>query len=245
MTKQAIDDLTEAGVGLIYNTPNHKSWPGYLKMGWQTVARWPIYLKPLRPMRMLARRMRPVGVASLPLDTFFDATLLPWREFADCYAGELPGLIAGWEQRRRQVGLRTPRTLAYLDWRYGGHPAVDYRVFAWVDELRSKRLGGFAVLRPNIRYGWQELVLTELLLAEPRVDAGRRLLRQLTGHVRGDYLAAHFTPGTLEHQIMRRSGFVRVPRRGIMYTVRPLQSAANFCVAPDAWDLSLGDLEIF
>src|SRR5687768_5693479 len=56
LTHYAIDDLEGQGVAFIFNTPNTNSLPGYLKMGWRTVARWPLYVRPVRWLR-LARRL--------------------------------------------------------------------------------------------------------------------------------------------------------------------------------------------
>src|SRR5713101_901703 len=42
LTTEAIAALTHDGVELIFNTPNAKSLPGYLKMGWQEIGRLPV-----------------------------------------------------------------------------------------------------------------------------------------------------------------------------------------------------------
>ncbi|MCZ7631249.1 MAG: hypothetical protein M5U19_20355 [Microthrixaceae bacterium] len=46
LTLGAIPDLRADGVGAIFNTPNDKSRPGYLKMGWSTVGRVPAAIRP-------------------------------------------------------------------------------------------------------------------------------------------------------------------------------------------------------
>ena len=46
LTLHAIDALRADRVGFIYNTPNGQSRPGYLKMGWQPVARLPVLARP-------------------------------------------------------------------------------------------------------------------------------------------------------------------------------------------------------
>ncbi len=241
LTRQAAADLTEEGVHLIFNTPNTRSLPGYLKLGWQQVARWPLFIRPLRPWRMLARRLK-LGRAAPPpdrADQYFGPAIMPWATFAGRYGHCLPQLISRWEQQRRAEGLRTPRDWAYLDWRYGQHPHLVYGVYGLE---RAGELHGFAVLRPNRRYGWQEIVLAELFGAGPDVTT---LLQSLVGHLGGDYLVAHFAAGTLERAWLKRHGFIRLPGRGITFTVRPLNSPAEAALEPTAWDLSLGDLEIF
>ena len=41
LTLSALDDLRAEGITMIFNTPNDKSRPGYLKMGWQQIGRLP------------------------------------------------------------------------------------------------------------------------------------------------------------------------------------------------------------
>lgn len=244
LTNQAIIDLSTEGVACIFNTPNQKSLPGYLKMGWQVAAQWPLYIKPLRPLRMAWRRLQPQAAArTWPFSAYFGDKILTWPAFVAAYGDQLPPFLATSEGARRQVGLRTPRTLAYLDWRYGQHPTVQYGVYA--ETTTANQLVGFAILRPNVRYGWQEIVLTELCLAEPDGATGRRLLRNLTRQLRGDYVIAHFAEATAERQLLRQSGFLRLPRQQMTFTVRPLQPGLEWLSQPAQWDLTLGDLEIF
>ena len=44
LTLQLIEEIKKDGVDLIYNTPNTKSTPGYLKMGWEKWGKLPIQL---------------------------------------------------------------------------------------------------------------------------------------------------------------------------------------------------------
>ncbi len=46
LTRRAVDELRAEGVDFVFNTPNDKSRPGYLKMGWQPVGRLPTGLRP-------------------------------------------------------------------------------------------------------------------------------------------------------------------------------------------------------
>jgi GNAT superfamily N-acetyltransferase len=245
LTRRAIEDLTGEGVHLIFNTPNHKSLPGYLKMKWQIVARWPLYLKILRPLSMIRARLRPQGDPP-PLHTadFFGSQILPWSAFAERYADPLADLIPRWEADRPRRGLRTPRTWDYLRWRYGEHPHVDYGFFPFTVG-NARDVAGVAILRPNYRYGWREAVLAELLLAEPDARLGQSLLRGLVRQVKADYLVAHFAARTVERRTLWPAGFLSAPGQGITFTVRFLQEEGEPFTAPAAWDLSLGDLEIF
>ena len=246
LTKHAVQDLTQEGTDLIFNTPNTKSMPGYLKMGWHLVAKWPLYLRPLRPMRMAARRL---GIASPSPDItfadFFRPAVMPWSVFAERYGDQAAALISQWEAQRRHVGLRTVRDWDYLQWRYGEHPHIQYGVYTLGYPEQPSKLAGFAILRPNIRNKWQEVVLAEIFLGKLGSKETGGFLRLLANEVKSDYLIAHFGPKTLEHALLRAAGYLAAPRQGISFTVRPLQGNTVDFTQPSAWDLSLGDLEIF
>ena len=55
LTRRAIEEM-RGEVELIFNTPNEKSLPGYLKMGWQSVGRVPILVRPQHPVRLVRER---------------------------------------------------------------------------------------------------------------------------------------------------------------------------------------------
>lgn len=244
LTRQAIAELTTDGVDCIFNTPNSKSLPGYLKMGWQIAARWPLYIRPLRPLRMAWRRLiRATPTAASEFHSFFGPAILPWADFAHQYGDAIPPLLTAWESDRPTVGLRTVRSLDYLNWRYGGHPHIRYGVFPMLNPHGT--LQGFAILRPNYRFGWQETVLAELCLPIPEVSAGRALLTDLIAQLKSDYLIAHAAVGTAELALLWQHGFWPLPRQQMIFTVRSLQEKSTALTTAAAWDLSLGDLEIF
>lgn len=244
LTQQAVSELTAAGVHLIFNTPNKFSLPGYLKMGWLMVEKWPMFIKVLKPIRFLKNIIRRASSApSLPeFEKFFGPDIAPWDDFVNQYEAEIPAFLSCWESERKQTGLRTPRDLTYLHWRYGQHPHIRYGVYPLQD---TGRLIGFAILRPNIRYGLKEIVLTEIFLQTPILKLGQRFFKSLIKQFKGDYIIAHFAAGTFERKLLRQHHFVRVPRQGMIFTVRPLGDTMRNVIQPEAWDLTLGDLELF
>ena len=54
LTLEALDALRDEA-DFIFNTPNEKSLPGYLKMGWQVVGQVPIRIRVRRPIRFATR----------------------------------------------------------------------------------------------------------------------------------------------------------------------------------------------
>lgn len=244
LTRQAVEDLKQEGVDFIFNTPNAQSLPGYLKMGWQVVAKWPLYIRILKPVRILTRRLKsiPASQQIIKFEAFFAPGIMSWQAFAERYKRDIPNLVLNWEQQRRQTGLRTFRDFDYIQWRYGQHPHLTYGFYAFE---HGDRLAGFAILRPNWRYGWQEIVLTEMFLQQPDIKLGRCFLKNLSKQLRGDYLVTHFSALTFEKALLQRAGFLKVPKQGMTFTVNPLSARSQSALAAAAWDLTLGDLEIF
>ncbi len=248
LTQRAIADLTVDGTRLIYNTPNAKSLPGYLKMGWRMVDKRSLLMRPLRPLRMAWRMARrtPQGVTAASSAFFDEGVILPWAAFIERHGAAAFALAEEWERLRPCTGLRTERSQAYYAWRYGLHPNVTYFVCPlWQAGQVEDSLAGFAVVRPNLRFGAQEVVLCEMALAEPSPQLGRELARSLARHSRADYIVAHFAAGSVERRSLRAAGFRRVPRQGMTFTVRPLAEMPLDPCSPEAWDLTLGDLEVF
>jgi len=128
--------------------------------------------------------------------------------------------------------LRTPRTDEYLAWRFTGHPTARYRVV--------NRGEASAVLRPNVRSGRKEVVVSELL-----GPAGGGLVRDVARVARAAYLAAWFSPGGPERRAAVRGAIVPVPRmRSLTLMARPLRDLPVNVLDLGAWDISLGDLEL-
>ncbi|HEV2124503.1 MAG TPA: GNAT family N-acetyltransferase [Chloroflexota bacterium] len=244
LTRFAIQDLANQGVPFVFNTPNRNSLPGYLKMGWQVVARWPVYVRPVR-WRNTIRHL--VGKsASVPYDidlTAAGAGLLHWKVFHKRYGPAVKEVVEAHEQGRRQVGYRTERTLDYLDWRYGAHPHLEYHVHALASE---GGLEGFLILRPALgASGLQALLITELFVRRPSVLSVARLLRSLVCQRSCDYLSGYAAAGTFERKAFFQTGFLPAPGRGSTFAARPLNAVSPDPTRRRSWDLTLGELEIF
>jgi len=230
LTLEALDRL-RGDTDLIFNTPNEKSMPGYLKMGWRNVGRLPVLVAPRHPVRVLRGRRvtdpRPMGPVEAP--TAAEALADP----------ELPSLLAG----RPEPRLHTIRTLEYLRWRYARAPVLDYRAVTERDP--GGRLSAMAVFRVRLRGSLREATVSELLLGEGGSAVGRRLLRAVARAGRVDHLAMSFPPRSLERSAARGAGALRAPG-GVTLLCNPLHDRID----PDptsmtSWALSTGDVEVF
>lgn len=110
LTLQLVEDCKGEGDDFIFNTPNEKSAPGYLKMGWRELGRLPVSLRPTRPVQ-LALSLAGLTSSAAPAPA-------PEASTADL---ELYATIA-----HKQHGWHTPRSRDFLDWRYARCPVVDY-----------------------------------------------------------------------------------------------------------------------
>lgn len=135
LTEEAVEIAKDDDVDLIFNTPNEKSKPGYIKMGWREVGRIGAMV---RPSISLMR-----GVTG-------DDGVDPRQYMSDPLPADTTGLTD-----RSPLGLRTPRSPEYLAWRFTSHPSARYFMVG--------DASGTAILRPNRRNGRRELVVADLL----------------------------------------------------------------------------------
>lgn len=225
LTRQALTELADEGVAFVFNTPNEKSRPGYLKMGWSDVGRLPLVARP-RSLRALARVVQARQVAerwSLPTP----AGVAAGEALADT---DRVTAILGSQPRR--AGMHTNRHASFLGWRYGFEP-LRYRAMPAGRDLDD----GFAVFRLRRRGTATEAAVADVLVpgADPRLAA--QALRKVASAEGVDYAIALNPPGS------HRAGFLpalgqgpRLVWRGLNRTEKP---------PPRSWDLALADVELF
>ncbi|MFN2347668.1 MAG: GNAT family N-acetyltransferase [Dermatophilaceae bacterium] len=220
LTLGAVADLTRAGDAFVFNTPNDQSRPGYLSMGWTPVRRLPVGVLPAGPDALvrMARSRVASRIWSEPTDVGIDAR----EAFMDDEV--CTGLLSHAPKR----GLRTDRSPAYLRWRTEFGPLA-YRVLL-ADERDPAR--GGVVFRVRKRGEGLEAVIAELLTPSARV--GLSLVSQVVASSGADYAIGLRTG--------RARGLLPLPGQGPLLTARPL---ARGIPKPEAWTLTMGDIELF
>ena len=221
LTLRGVAELTLAGDGFVFNTPNDASRPGYLKMGWSVARRLPVGLLP-RPTSLLrvAKAQVPADLWSQPSGVGLDA--------ADALCDE--ALATALLTHAPRTGVRTKRTPEYLAWRTSLRP-LHYRLL--LASERDPAEGGL-VFRLRRRGDALEAAVIEQLVPDTRTGAAlvARMLRQ-TG---ADY-AIGLRTGPSAGLVP-----VPVPSLGPLLTTRPLATAPP---EPGSWALTLGDVELF
>jgi GNAT superfamily N-acetyltransferase len=212
LTLAGLEMARAEGVDLVFNTPNPRSGAGYLSMGWQPVGKIGVMIAP--SLRML----RPADGARPQTDGDFLANSEP------------PGELG--VQDRAPRGLRTPRTPEYLTWRFSHHPEAAYARVSAGENL--------AVVRPNLRRGRRELLVSDVF--GPRPVKAIALARR---RCRADYVAGWFARGSPERRAAMRAGLLPVPGvTSLTLMARPLRDLSVDVSSLSSWDLALSDLEL-
>lgn len=117
LTLSAIEIAKEQGDDFIFNTPNTQSLPGYLKMGWEEVAKLKIRLNFANPLNWLGNKPKWLYEVNTNGSDAQLAKLI--SKYNDLKAGE-----------NKLFTLKSPE---YLLWRYENNPLQKYEVKADVD----------------------------------------------------------------------------------------------------------------
>jgi len=215
LTMSAIEQARSERVHLVFNTPNEKSAPGYLQMGWQKVADIGVMIRPRLGRAVSPLPDRPPSIAQIapglkpaPHMVLSDET--PWRD---------------------PMGLRTPRTGSYIRWRFTAHPTASYGFL-------EEEGGGILVARANWRGGTSELVLSDL------IGAGQGSIRRVARTSKARYLAGWFSPSTPERRTAILAGMIPVPKSTLRLVAMPLVDLDMDVFDLASWDLTTSDLEL-
>ena len=227
LTLHGLDWLRDDGVAFVFNTPNDRSRPGYLKMGWQVVGRLPAMarLGSIAGLWRLATARTPAELWSMPSR----AGLAAAEVLADGDA--VARLLASVPSE--DAVLRTGRSVAYLRWRYATFEPLRYRAMLAGASVED----GLLLFRVRRRGRAREAAVAEVLVPGGDRRVARRLLAETTRRSGVDYAVRLATDG------LGGAGFVPVPGQGPLLVCRPLASTEPPAAA--VWRLTLGDIEMF
>jgi GNAT superfamily N-acetyltransferase len=224
LTRTAIEALANEETAFVFNTPNRRSLPGYLRMGWQKVGRLPVSARAAstRGWARLAGARRPADRWSL-------------HSLGGVPAGHAFTDGASVERLLTSVVdtklVHTRISVEYLRWRYG-LAALGYRVVSAGDTVED----GAAVFRLRRRARAVEAVICELLVPSDEPELRAALCRRVLAVTGAHYAIRIGRPRV-------NGGFLPLPAQGPMLTWRGITSRTM--PALRQWDLSLGDVELF
>jgi GNAT superfamily N-acetyltransferase len=238
LTRRALEVLPDEA-DLVYNTPNEKSLPGYLKMGWGVVGDVPVSVRVRRPIRF-ARGFRSLRGEAAPSGSR-PSVAAPSAAEVLGDGTWVPSLVAQASQSAQALG--TARDAAFLRWRYADAAAFfDYRM---VVQERGGRPAGLAVFRVRPRGSLWEAAVVDLLVRSGDAGTARSLLRHVIRSSGADHVTCSFPRRSLAGRAAARTGFLKAPV-GTTLVVNMLgHSLEPDPTSLDSWALTLGDLEVF
>ena len=146
LTLKAIELAKQQGDQFIFNTPNEQSRPGYLKIGWETVDKLKVALKPA-------------------YNSFwkFNKTDISYSVDNNSKEKDLQLLCKLWNSKlETRQGLFTPKSVGYLQWRYQANPLQQYEVF--IDT------GIYMAGHVKKRRGFKELRIAECVFDDNEIN---------------------------------------------------------------------------
>lgn len=237
LTTGLVEEIRQDGVDFIFNTPNEKSRPGYLKMGWGIVKSVPIWFKAIHPLK-IARKIVPAGRRQTRENVQFDEPNV--AEFLE----KAPVESIADSAFQREPKFHTVRSTDYYRWRFSEIPDEQYRA-SWTNE----NPGAFALYRRRTRSGFEELMLSELTAPGglEGIRTLRRLLDDVLSQTEADYAVACAARNTTEMWALTLNGFVPIPRLGPTLVYRSLSenTSTDRLENWSSWRCSIGDLAVF
>ena len=114
LTLKALEIAKQNGDHFVFNTPNEQSKPGYLKMGWEEVAKIKVRIKPINPIYWRYSKVT---------DQF--------TKDIECTEISFQNLTEEMNAQLKSSGkFFTPKTPEYLKWRYENNALQDYIIKA-------------------------------------------------------------------------------------------------------------------
>ena len=235
LTTRALDAAESEGVAFVFNTPNDRSLPGYLKLGWSRLADRRLRARVRRPDRLLrAAASRDLGSGESVAPPV-GSELVPAEVFLND-----PSSVAPFASAQPAAGrLSTPRWEGYLRWRYVAGPLG----YAGLGE--GSPPSAVAIVRLRTRGSLREAVVCEAV-CEPGAEAAlRRLLARIPSAAGTDHAVTHIDDGWPAAGMLSRAGYLPLPRVGMHFVARAIAPSRPDPVEDSSWGLTLGDLEVF
>lgn len=215
LTVKAVEEAMKMKLDFLFNFPNQNSLPGYLKLGWNHVAKLPWLVKPLKPFHLLKTLKNKEKAIPIELDKKYRIT---------------PEMCDKLLERERFDGLlRTRQSKEFLWWRYGENLFFNYGALQ-VTEGRKKLSAIFEINQKGTR---REMMLVDILGSNELV---KKLFKELIGVAKSmnvDFMTTIMTNG-YEMEKIRSLGFMKVRKKNLV--ALPLNlSLENKAINIDNW----------
>lgn len=216
----------------VFNTPNKKSKPGYLKMGWQEAGKLPIQIQLFRPLSMT---LRIAGLKRAQKVEPDDNSVSKYLQH--------PGIenLLRRDYKRNKKSVVTAHSLPSLSWRYRDVTVAQYGAFKLE---KNNELHALIFYRIKPSHIGREMRITDVFM-DPDVNKKRiyeSILEKVKIH-QADYVTISGMSADLN-----RAGLLNWKKLpvGPMVTIRNITyDATDILDKFKVWNPSVGDLELF
>lgn len=216
LTLGLLDECKNEYMDLVFNTPNNKSKPGYLKMGWKEAGKLPVNVGFKKPLRIILNKIKKnTNIRFLGVPNEFGI-----REAVKLYKKGFDTANNLWN---------TNYTNQYLIWRYVNIPVIQY--------------GGLASKNALVIFRLKQVEMgVELRICDVfgDVNEGNTLIRKVYNSLAFDYVTVSGFSGHKLPSLLAKSLNI-----GPEVTVRNINRKIDDFINFKAWSPTLGDLEVF
>lgn len=215
LTQALIEDIKKEGLDLIFNTPNAKSTPGYLKMDWEKWGKLPLKLN------------------------FHFSKSGKQKEVPSSDWNSISKLIRRIETSSREgVAIQTRIVPGYLNWRFRDNPLFPYQFlsdgenYLLVYRIKEGKMGR--------EFRICDLLVSQKLSKTLEKDFQKTLNERIEAS--GSRFSS-FSGLNYPNQKILEMGLIPIMKIGPVVTLRKVQDDSSPMALP--WGWSLGDLEVF
>ncbi len=219
LTLRAVEMGIEDKDDFIFNTPNDKSRPGYLKMGWEVVGKLEVGLQPA-------------------WNSFYkiNQSTSGYHISRNASVQQIDKLCSEWNMKLLQNNkIFTPKSSEYLAWRYENNPLQEYEIYA----APNLYMAGYVKKRKNIK----ELRISECIFSQTKIidKPIHRIINKWSSKFGVQVIS--YSPELFPSQVFSIKG-----NFGPILTTKNLnlqEDDLSIHGKIGNWNYSIGDLELF
>ncbi|MFZ6664965.1 GNAT family N-acetyltransferase [Peijinzhouia sedimentorum] len=221
LTLQMIENQKLNQKDFIFNTPNKQSLPGYLKMGWEELAKPDLSIRIGSLIGFLNSNQ-----LNQTIKPEWNLQNIDWNELDQWLANQL------------NTGIYTPKNSQYLQWRYVKIPEFNY--FGCFTTANG---GGLLIGRIKLTSKLPELRITELIGTNTSYIKAE--LNKMIKFFSPAFVSAMIGLNQKKQFLLKGSGFIKIPNLGPKVTLREVNSLHKELKIKGNWSWTTGDMELF
>jgi hypothetical protein len=229
MTLKGLEIMKNEGVDFVFNTPNSKSLPGNLKMGWKEYGNTGLKVRINNLVKSLYYR---VAKSEFSADLINEEHIL--NNLSTNYLADFIS-----QSIQDESVLRKRISSDYLIWRYLDVPTHKYGVFI---DSQDRFLIFF---RLNKRGKMRELRICDIIMKSVDEKAIKKAIKLLMNQYYVDLATLTGDNDFTFKSLANKVGFVSVGNRGLTMVLREVNTPIDKFLNRDCWGYTSGDIELF